>query len=350
MGLMETPPYYGPVKRKTPLLNQSSKTKYLITNVVYGDLYSKIFTEQHLKSVLDETNLPAIVDRYEVEYRIFTDAETREKLEQHPNMKRLANLLSINQKESRLKFTLFEWNKDDPKFQLRYSVLMQAFQFSVDYACKNKMLLTAWVADLVVARNFFPKILSRIEAGHDAVFVLPLRSAFEPMGPLLNQANRALDPMELFAMGFLNLHPLWVACEWANKRFTKLPFSILWSKPSGILARSFSITPIVFIPTMEMLQGRGMIDGDVPAKCKNPYWCEDWTDAPVIGVEPLFCYYPPFMPEPAPIKGTRTWARKALDPTQRPFLKKRLYYPDKKTARIGWWTRMKSDFITRLIR
>lgn len=316
--------------------------KYLITNVVYGDLYLKIFLEQHLRSVLDETNLPAIKDKLEVTYRVYTDVETQPKLEAHPNFKRLSSLVKTE-------ITLFDWLKEDNRFNKRYSVLMNMFHDSVINAVKNEQLLTAWVADLVVAKDFFPKILKRIDEGHDAVFVLPLRSAFEPVANLLNQENRALDARRLFAIGFLNLHPLWVACEWENKRFTKLPFTLLWTKPSGILARSFSITPIIFKPYLEMLEGRGMIDGDVPAKCKNPYWCEDWTDAPVIGVEPLFCYYPPFMPEKAPLARTRLWAKRTLDPTQRPYVRKQLFYPDKKTARIGWWTKLKSNFVARMV-
>ncbi len=318
------------------------KQKYLITNVVYGDLYLKIFCEQHLRSILDETNLPAIADKYEITYKVYTDAETRPKLEAHPNFKRLAALVDT-------KITLFEWLKDDNRFNMRYSVLMNAFHDAVQVAVKNQQWLTAWVADLVVAREFFPRIMARMEQGHGAVFVLPLRSAFEPVAALLNQENRALDAHHLFAIGFLNLHPLWVACEWRNNRFTKLPFTLLWSKASGILARSFSTTPIIFKPSMRMLEGRGMIDGDVPAKCENPYWATDWADAPVIGVEPLFCYYPPFMPERPPILVTRKWARRSLCPTQRPYLHKQLYYPDRKTARIGWWTRFKSGIIARLI-
>jgi hypothetical protein len=317
--------------------------KYLITNVVYGDLYLKIFCEQHLRSILDETNLPAIKDRVKITYRVYTDEQTKPKLLAHPNFKRLASIVDV-------KLTFFEWMKDDNRYNLRYSVLMNAFHDAVRFCHdQNVELLTAWVADLVVARHFFPKIIDRIDQGHDAVFVLPLRSAFEPVAALLDQENRALDAHRLFAIGYLNLHPLWVACEWRNNRFTKLPFTLLWSKASGILVRSFSVTPIIFKPRLEMLEGRGMIDGDIPAKCENPYWAEEWTDAPVMGVEPLFCYYPPFMPERAPIFRTRLWSKRSLDSTQRPYLRRPLFYPDKRTARIGWWTKFKSGVIAWLI-
>jgi hypothetical protein len=222
-------------------------------------------------------------------------------------------------------------------------------------------MLTAWVADLVVARGFFPKIWGHMRRGHGAVFVLPPRSAAEPMRAALNQMNRALEPYELFSLCFRFLHPLWVACEFENRRFTCLPFTMLWSSPQGIVARSFSLTPVVFEPTEKMLEGRGMIDGDIPSLCRNPYWCVDWTDAPVIGVEPLFCYYAPFVNKlpnpknilkdssPPSIYRLRTWARMALHPTQRPFLKRKLYYPDRKWAKISFWRSLKCFIVSRLI-
>ena len=337
--------------------------KYYITNVVYGDLYLKIFQEQHLKSVLDETNLPSLKEKYETHYMIFTDADTLIKIMdiedgenidsfsgeemikrlKHPNFKRLAY-------ETKLKFIILDWAREDhSRFDMRYSVLMQVFKESVRLAHEADALLTAWVADLVVAKDFFPRILMRIEDGHDATFVLPLRGAFEAAAKYLNQINSALPAQRLFEIAYTNLHPLWVACEWVNKRFTRLPFAILWSTPTGTMARSFSVTPIVFKPQIEMLNTRGMIDGDIPSFFKNPYWCENWTDAPVVGIEPLFCYYPTFRNFPSSAKWVRLWSKQSLHPTQIKYAKKRLYYPDKKTARISWMQKLSSDRIIRKI-
>lgn len=345
-----------------------TKKSYFISNVVYGPLYLKIFQDHHLRSILDDTNLPAIGGRYDITYGVFTDAETLPQIMEikdgedisafskeemgkrlkHANLKRLNAIVDF-------KLFLMDWSREDhPKFEMRYTALLNVFKFSVDWAVKNDALLTAWVADLVVARDFFPKIMSKMEAGHGAVFVLPLRSAFEPMAKFLNQFNRAIDAKQLFNMAYANLHPLWVACEVLNRRFTKLPFCLLWSTPTGVMARSFSVTPIVFKPKPEMLESRGMIDGDIPAMCDNPHWCEDWTDAPVIGVEPLFCYAGQNIPGTTNgfIKRfVKDWSRHSLHPSQLPFLRKRLYYPDKKTARIPWLTKLSSDrFVRRVTR
>lgn len=318
-----------------------TKKKYLITNVVYGPLYLKIFLNHHLRSILDDTNLPAIKDRFEsIEYRIFTDEETKPKLDADPQMKRLQAYCNV-------KIQVFEWHREDhSKYEMRYSVLMDVFKASVDLALKESFdYVTAWVADLVVAREFFPRVMDQMAKDHGAVMVLPMRTAFESMAPFLNQSNRALKDMELFELGYRNLHPLFTSADWNSPRFSKLPFFLLWSNPRGIMARTFSWTPIVFEPNAKMLEGRGMIDGEVPELCRNPYWCTDWIEAPVAGVEPLFCYYPTFVNFRANVRTLKTWTRQAMHPSQIAFAKKCLYYPSKAIVKMNKWTKLKSNMV-----
>lgn len=129
------------------------------------------------------------------------------------------------------------------------------------------------------------------------------------------------------------MHPLWVACNWNSPQFTKLPFTLLWSTVGGVMARTFSTTPIVFRPKQEMLASRGMIDGDIPQFFDKPYWCHDWTDAPVIGVEPVVCYYPPFTNRHA-TPGYVEEFTASIHESQKPFLKHRCFYPDEKSVAI----------------
>ena len=319
-----------------------TKKKYLITNLVYGDTYTKLFCNNHIKSLIDDTNLAAITEKYDVEYKIFTDADTVKTLQTHPNMAKLSKVVKISSE-------IFGWPEGRvKKFDYRYGLLMNVFKKSVEFAIQQDAYLTAWVADLVVAKEFFPRVMSKMEVGHDAVFVLPLRCASEFVTPKLAEYHNALPDKELCALGFEALHPLWVACHWNNPQFTKLPFTMLWNTGGGLLARSFSTTPIVFKPKKEMLEGRGMIDGDVPGLFDNPYWALDWTDAPVVGVEPLICYYPPFANRPASAEWVRDWST-CLDPTQIPFIEKRLYYPDRETVKPSPQMLAESDAVVKKI-
>jgi hypothetical protein len=320
-----------------------SKPKYLITNLVYGDTYSKLFCNNHVKSLLDDTNLQAITEKYDVEYCIFTDNDTLRTLNFHPNMVKLSKLIKVSA-------STFEWpDAKASRFQMRYSLLLNIFHASVKKALDEKHdYVTCWVADLVVAKEFFPRILKRMEDGHGAVFVLPLRAASEAATPVLNQHHNALPDVQLCSLGLETMHPLWVACHWDNPQFTKLPFTLLWQGGGGVLARTFSTTPIIFKPKQEMLNTRGMIDGDIPALCDNPYWCTDWTDAPVIGVEPLICYYPPFANRPSSTQWVSDWAG-CLVPEQIPFLDKHCYYPNKATVDVSPKTLRESDVVVKKI-
>lgn len=99
------------------------------------------------------------------------------------------------------------------------------------------------------------------------------------------------------------------------------------------MVRSYSITPIAFTPSDGMLSASQVIDVEIPSMCKNPYWAHDWIEAPVIGVEPLVAYFPPYLNRPATTEWVKQWALKTLHRSQHSFLKERLYYPSR--AMVG---------------
>ena len=288
--------------------------KILITCVAYGDTYTNLFLNNHLTSLLDETNIPAFADR--VEYIVFTDMASAKKIEAHPNWERLSKLIPTDIAEM-----------CPPTHEARYNVLETQLQESIQIGLKGDYYVSAMVADLVVARGFISRIFSHLDSGFDSVFMLPLRSVAET---IQLPKSGALDPMELCWRGYENLHPLWSACHWGVPQFTKLPYSLLWNTGLGILARSFSITPIVFTPYEEMKRCK-MIDYDVPSLCKKPYWATDWIDAPVIGCEPIIAFYPPFQNA---CQNRIEWIGKGfakqLHPSQSQWLSKKLFYPSAK--------------------
>lgn len=297
--------------------------KLLFTNVAYGPTYAEIFLNYHLKSFLDKSNIPAFKDR--CEYVIFTDKETAPSIQAHPLFHTLEANIPVH-------LVGIDWPKEiqgnAAKFNKRYGVLISTFRQGVQMALEKDMLCSPMVADLVVAEDYVPKLFSRFEAGHDSVFVLPMRTAYEAMVPGLRLSLGALKSEQLFALGYAALHPLWVACHWNSPQFTRLPFTLLWNNPgTGLLARSFSITPIAFQPTKEMAEAKQVIDVEIPALCTNPYWATDWVECPVIGMEPLHCYYPPFKNSPATEKDIAEWGVKSLHPSQFKWLEKSLYYP-----------------------
>lgn len=295
----------------------------LITNLAYGSVYSDLFLNQHLKSLLDQDNIPAFKDR--LSYIIFTDQSTIPKIKDHPNYKLLKELLPG-------RVDIMEMIPQ--KFGGRYDGLITMFKESVKIALEQRCYLSCLVADLVMGQEYLQKVFTRLDEGYDSIFMLPLRSAMDPMVKILDQSPRALPGLELGMAGFENLHPLWVACHFESPTFTTMPFTLLWNSSTGLLARTFSITPIVFTPYPAMISVNGVIDVEVPHLCKNPYWCEEWEECPVIGVEPLFCYYPPFASHRASVELIGKEWTKCLHRSQIDYLHKRLFYPNKMIAGI----------------
>lgn len=299
------------------------KQKYIMANLVYGQLYPEFWLENQLKTLCDPTNLPALREKYEIEYALLTDEPTLQNISRHPNFMRLGQICPVN-------IVKMQWPPDANQFGSRYGLLCQLFHMILKVALEKNALLSVWVADLVFAQGAMPKMLGHMERGHDAVFMVPIRSAADSLNAWMQSLPGAPTDMELFNAAYHNLHHLWTHATWDNPYFSKFPYSIVWNSGTGLVTHNFGITPIVFRPTAEMEKVQGVIDADVPSFCKNPYWAYDWTDAPVAGVEPLSNgHYPPFLQHRADINWVVEWAKKGTQPVQAKNLHEPLYYPSK---------------------
>lgn len=302
-----------------------SKQRYIMANLVYGQLYPSLWLENQLKTLCDPSNLPKLREQYDLEYVLFTDEETLQAVSKHPNFMKLSQYCEIH-------VVKLSWPPDVDRFASRYSILVDMFRKCLPVALEKNAWLSVWVADLVFAKHSLERMLRRLEDGHDAVFMVPIRSAADSLNSVLAQMPGAPSDLELFEMAYRNLHHLWVASHWEAPMFSKFPYSMLWNSGTGLCTRHFGITPIVFKPNKEMENVKGVIDGDVPAFCKNPYWATDWIEAPVAGVEPLSNgHYPPFLQHRSSPEFVAEWAKIGTLPEQWSNLSHTLYYPSRKT-------------------
>ncbi len=313
--------------------------KLLISTIVYGQVYGGIFLNQHLKSILDHSNLPSIVKTCEVRYILYTDHQTKFLIEYHPRWIELSKLVKTEIK-------LFNTNLN---FEGRYNYLSTMMIDSMKIAMEGDYILSPIAADLYFAKDFYPRILKRFKKGYDSVLVTGMRSSAEAMIPRLNQSEGALTDIELFNFGYECLHPLWIACHWDASQFSRIPYVLLWNAYPGFMLRAFSVTPIAFIPNNEMLSCN-MIDADVPYHCKKPFWATDWIDAPVMGIEPLECFYPPFINHKSSTKYVGLdFASKAVHPKQFQFLNVKSFFPCKEKVKLSEKQIKESDNVVREI-
>ncbi len=300
------------------------KQKFIMSNLVFGQLYPQLWLENQLKSLCDPTNFPALREKYDLSYVLFTDEVTLQQISRHPAFMQLGQICEIH-------IVQINWPADSDQFASRYQLLTQMFHQVLPTALEQDAWVSCIVADLVFAKHSLPKMLARLEAGHDAVFMVPIRSAADSVNPLLAKLPGAPSDLELFEMAYANLHHLWVASHWDAPMFSKFPYSMLWNSGTGLLAHSYGITPIVFKACEALKDVQGVIDSDVPSFFENPYWATDWTDAAVAGVEPLSNgHYPPFRQHRASVEFVREWAKVGTQEVQAKMLTHPLYYPSKK--------------------
>lgn len=304
-------------------MGEAAKQTYIMSNVAYGNFYPEVWCDNQLKSLLDSSNLPALKEKYKLEYALFTDEETILRISRHPNFMQLSAMCEIH-------IIKMNWPADVDRFNSRYGILVQMFHQMLQVALERKAWLSVWVADLVFAKGALPTILSHLEKGHDAVFNVPIRGAADSINHVLAGLPGAPTDLELFELCYKNLHHLWVASHWDAGLFSKFPYSMLWDSGTGLCAHNFGITPIAFQPNEDLKKVQGVIDADVPAFFKNPFWATNWTDAPVAGVEPLSNgHYPPFLHHKANEDWVVQWAKTGTQPVQAKNLHQPLYYPAK---------------------
>lgn len=305
----------------------------VITVTCYGFTYVNLFLTQLLKSLLDLSNLPTIA--YRVQFVIFTDDESKPMIMASPNFMELLEVLSGNVRFEKLVWTE-KTNTDDTRYSKRYARLTESLRRGIKIALDDGAWLIPLCADHVVAQKFFKKILDPMDRGIcDSVFVQPIRAAAEAAIPRLDSFHRAYPAEQLCKLAFAVLHPVWEASYYETTRFTQNPYVLIWGSETGLLVRSFPVTPIIFQPTTEMIDVDGVIDLALPQYCHAPYWASNWDDAPIINVDPLSSHFPAGMPHMSSIEYIKSWAKVHV-PDKRLFknLEVEFYYPNKTIANI----------------
>lgn len=280
----------------------NSRPKYSIcfNMLVWGEAYANLLLDVALKSLLDETNLPAIRDR--ADFLVVTDKETEQIILAHDNYHCLRATLPVR---------IANFTAEGNKYNARYEIQAHLHRECIADALKNDTAMSFLAPDATYGKGFCQGLLAKLDEGYSAVLGLPMRSAAEPMIPILLGLEGAPTAEQLFQLAYANLHPHWVASNWDAPMFTRLPYTMLWTNSTQIVARSFSISPHVVVPTEEMLAAGGVVDCGLPSMCKNAYVALNWAEFPMAAVEFLACWYPPFSSSRSSTQRVAEWSRRA---------------------------------------
>lgn len=262
--------------------------KLCISNLVYGEPYTDIFLNLHLKSLLENINS---ITEFEINYIIFTDGNNIDKIEQHVNIYKLF---------SHIKFNIITF-EDILKYNDRYKIQSIQNSETIKYALNNDCThIHLACADIYYGPGFWKNLLNKANSGFDAIFGHAIRTSYESIAPLLKQTIISAD--QLFDISFNNLHPLFTHSNWNNPYFTKIPYNIIWSTEDSIIVRGFSIPGLLFKPSIDKLENiGGCADITLLSMSENPYFSMNWQELPCIEIGMLKSFYPMFSHKPASI-------------------------------------------------
>lgn len=270
-----------------------------ISNLVYGQPYTHIFLNFHLKSLLANLNSYALDNSC---YLIFTEESNISVIESHENFQLLLD---------KLKVTFVSLDGNSPTYELRYQYqAMQAHQ-SMIFALEHQMLLHLTAADVYYGINFFKSAFNFMSRGHDGIGHQPMRIAYESAASHLS-TDKTLSVDDLFLIGFHNPHPLWTSQNWHNPYFSFMPYQLLWSDETSICLRGFSISISLLIPQEAMLDSLGCADMTIFQYLKNPYFSDDWSELPMVELQQLSSFYPSFSNKKSNIQDIAIWAKKNI--------------------------------------
>ncbi len=316
----------------------------LLADLAYGAEYARIFLNASLPTLLDASNLPAI--KSNAAFVLFTDAATRPTIEADARFQALQRLVPT---------TVYTLPALTDPYGQRYDMQAMTLGLSMARAYKDGLALVYLTADGCYGAGAIPAMLTKLREGYDSVCGQALRTAAEVTEPALSSGQHAPTASELFQMGIRGLSPLWVASHWDSPCFSTIPYALLWSDAEQLVMRMTSVSVHAIQPTKALLQAKGCPDMVLFQGSAKPYMAYDWAEFPVINVEPLRCFYPPFQVGlRASATGYCEWAKRSVsrdslrnlthawtyqDPAKRPSAESTAALVDKSAAVVRgiWW-------------
>lgn len=262
-------------------LDSSGKIKLLISNLVYGEPYTEIFLNLHLKSIYE--NLIYLYISKDSHYLVYTDNNNINKIKNHPVFIEVSKFLKFS----------FIHLTGNFGYQERY--IMQGIQLrhTASIALNENYIIHQTCSDLYYGPSFFKNGLSvMLENNNDAILYENIRSTYETLGSYLTNGSYTTD--DLYELSISNLHPLWLAANWDNPFFTKIPYHIIWTSKDQIICRGFSLSAAFIKPFEWMKISGGSNDINISSRISNSYQINDWSQMPSVELGQLHSFYPPF--------------------------------------------------------
>lgn len=253
----------------------------------WGGRFIERFLSTTLSSVLSPGNVPALAHGTRAEFVIFTETADLARLDAHPLMRRLGELVTVR--------TVCI---DEVGGEGKYDRMTRVHRLGMQGAAEADIGLILLTPDAIWSDGTLAAVRRAAERGSRAV----LMDGPRVVGPafladLEAYRDRATDVLAvpsraLMRLSALHIHPNEAAWSWHAPVIHDAPFQLHWPVPGeGMLTRAFCMHPLFVRPRREIGDFKGAIDNGLVERVVEDfseiYYCRDSDEMAVVSIDEL---------------------------------------------------------------
>lgn len=240
---------------------------FVLCTAVWGEEYSRIFSDVCLRSLLASGNLPVLAGSGS-KYIMHVDDAAHSHLQESKEIEEVARHLSIQ-------FIIIP-DELKQKYRNKFELMSLCHKEAIGIADSERLPIIFMSPDVVCSNNMVERLVELRCAGKRAVMVAGLRlakeSAVPALGTHVNDGILSLKPRDLVGISFQHQHPWMQAMNWDSDEFFSIDPTHLYfgDAKQALIARCWHLHPLMVHPQERDCSFESTIDDDyVAAACTD---------------------------------------------------------------------------------
>jgi hypothetical protein len=277
---------------------------FAVVNIVWGEEYTKVFTDISLPTFLAPGNLEFLAKQAPCIYRLYTTPQDELAMQNSESFKKLKNLMPVQVKY----FDINSAANGDPLV-----VVSQQYNLAVQEFNKESAMFIPMCPDIVISDGSLAYVYSLIASGKKAVLISSERISKEKNLEYLRN-KPILTGRELSNLIINCQHKGMAGQLWSDQNASAWPSHISWKIGNyGMLVRPFHVHPFAVQLSNTSLGSTGTIDSDlvVRAGASDAVLIKDSDQACMAEISSDEIHLGPFgrCGEGNPIQAVVDWAK-----------------------------------------
>ena len=237
---------------------------YLVLQV-WGEAYTRSFTDIALPALLAEGNIPALAASRPTTLKLYTTDADMERIRHAPSFVKLQEYVRVD-------YSSLDGLPQGDKY-----VAMTAIQRSIVRQSLADDAALVWILpDTIWSDGSLRTVARAADAGKRGVMHAGIRVSKSSALPVAHEliggaAVVSVDPRRLVRVALEHMHPYYRAFYWDAPEFNRNPVNIYWRVGNdGMVMRGFHLHPLMIYPSRRVETFVSTFDDDLPLlACPN---------------------------------------------------------------------------------